>query len=193
MVATPAHCPPQLHPCCFSTKDTPIFWDFAMTFTPMAYRNSPTQHHLIQTRRAFSVPNVQQMHSGGDALVLDTEHSDWIVKPSDHQSNQNTPTMPQQQQQQHFPPTVNFVPLSSMSFHTNILKSGNTAKLDVAKYFPHLLQARKLKHVNKSKNNSNLLDDPGTDDNTHFEQETIEDLDDVEWIVCIGPMSLKIV
>ncbi|KAJ3245032.1 hypothetical protein HDU78_009985 [Chytriomyces hyalinus] len=111
LTAAPASNPPASHPCCYNKRDTPVFWDVAV------HKHQPTSSALDSSAPDFIIPNIQQMPSGGDALVLDTDHSDWVVKNPDTAST------------------------NTFSFRTRILKSGDDAQAAMRKYFTWLLAA----------------------------------------------------
>ncbi|KAJ3279527.1 hypothetical protein HDU79_000486 [Rhizoclosmatium sp. JEL0117] len=127
--ASQAKHPPESHPCCHSMNEAPVFWD--ITLLKHSVRDEQdtvddmTQESHIKHQHSYSIKNVQQLE-GGDALSLDTEHSDWIVKPHDHSHSHSYAVA--ELESQH-----------SLSFRTRILKSNQDAIKDVGKYFPRLL------------------------------------------------------
>ncbi|KAI9350920.1 hypothetical protein BDR26DRAFT_851770 [Obelidium mucronatum] len=108
-----ANDPPESHPCCHNHNEKPVFWDLKL----VQFANGDE----AEEERHFDIVNVQQLE-GGDALVLDTQHSDWIVK--DHAHSKNTDTI---------------ISKHALSFRTRILKSSEAATRSVQKYFPHLI------------------------------------------------------
>ncbi|KAI8614327.1 hypothetical protein BC830DRAFT_1127937 [Chytriomyces sp. MP71] len=99
----PSARPPQPHRCCFTETDAPNFWDASIQLAPLP-SGKP---------RTALVANVQQMDAGGDAVVLDSEYSDWIQKARLQRED-------------------------GFTFRTSILKSGCDAALAIRKYFPSL-------------------------------------------------------
>ncbi|RKO90939.1 hypothetical protein BDK51DRAFT_43299 [Blyttiomyces helicus] len=66
LLGTPARNPPQLHPCCISPSSPPRFW----TVTVADHENDVR----------FVLENVQEATEGGDAVRLDSEWDDAVVK-----------------------------------------------------------------------------------------------------------------
>ncbi|KAJ3068980.1 hypothetical protein HDU98_007926 [Podochytrium sp. JEL0797] len=133
-------------------NETPVFWDLTIVQHPVdapcddsdseddddkvEEHDADPQHECelpVNSKRQFFVPNVQQLE-GGDALVLDTEHSEWIVKTHHHDHDVDESKACHER----IPATTSN---HSLSFRTNILKSNETALRDVEKYFPHLVDS----------------------------------------------------